>query len=101
MMSSLISKPFAAHPSKLESTWAANASCTSITPRSFHAMPARSPPFRTPHTRPCTNCHPAPTAAPLQQLPAGIDGGDGVGPDERERLVSQRARRVFAHQQDG
>src|SRR5260370_891904 len=44
------------------------------------------------------------TAGPdraLQKLRAGIDGGDGVGPDERERLVSQRARRVFAHQQDG
>src|SRR5690348_6534661 len=63
MMASLISQPFAAQPLKFESTCAANASCTSITPRSFHSMPARSSAFGTAKIGACRGCQPGSTAA--------------------------------------
>src|SRR6266536_3393607 len=36
----------------------------------------------------------------LEQLPAGIDRGNSVRPDEGEGLISERPRRFVAHQQD-
>src|SRR6266540_909005 len=36
----------------------------------------------------------------LEQLPAGIDRGNRVRPDEGEGLISERPRRFVAHQQD-
>ena len=61
--SSSISQPFSAQPVKLDSTCAANASCTSISPRSCQAMPARSSAFGTAQTGACSSCHPGSTAA--------------------------------------
>src|SRR5437773_3858588 len=61
--SSLISHPLAAHPWMFESTCAANASCTSITPRSRHPMPARSSAWGTAKIGACSSCQPGSTAA--------------------------------------
>src|SRR5882762_760696 len=63
MMSWLISQPSASHPCKFESTCAANASCTSILPRSFHWIPARSSALGTAKMGAWSSCHPGSTAA--------------------------------------
>src|SRR5436309_1736869 len=62
MMSSLISQPRSSKPFRLESTCAANASWISISPRSFHATPARSSARGTVNTGACSSCHPGSTA---------------------------------------
>src|SRR5947209_4932244 len=63
MMSSLMSQPSAPHPCRFESTCAANASCTSITPSSFHWIPARSSALGTAKMGAWSSCHPGSTAA--------------------------------------
>src|SRR6266704_677139 len=62
-MSSLISHPNARHPWRFESTCAAKASWTSISPRSAHAIPARSSALGTAKTGAWSSCQPGSTAA--------------------------------------
>src|SRR5207245_1931632 len=63
MISWSISQPLAAQPWRLESTCAANASWTSTSPRSRHAMPARSSALGTAKIGAWSSCQPGSTAA--------------------------------------
>jgi hypothetical protein len=63
MIASSMSQPRAVHPWKFESTCEANASWTSIRPRSRHPMPARSSASGTALIGAWSSCHPGSTAA--------------------------------------